>query len=229
MREWVNLPTGWIESRGLLQFRWGEGGADNVAALMLLAVIAHHSEEFTGVAKVTYDQLGAAANLSRAKISAGLGVLEEREIIERRAGGRSGYALRNYDLKKGWGKLPAVKLYHQGRVLAFDEFRLRNRVELDALKLYFLFVARRDRTTNMAHISYDGIEERTGVARQQIKRALSLLAANGLVHVEHRRSEGLDPRISNAYRLPQIEPYRHMGTYGRMVDIDPTGGAGAGL
>ena len=43
-------------------------------------------------------------------------------------------------------------MYSSGRIIAFDEFRLRKVIELDALKLFFLFVARRDQKTNLANI-----------------------------------------------------------------------------
>jgi hypothetical protein len=72
MRDWVRLPTGWIRDHGLTEFRWaGPDKADHTAALMVLAVIAHHADDQSGIARRTYDQLGAATGLSRAKISGG--------------------------------------------------------------------------------------------------------------------------------------------------------------
>jgi hypothetical protein len=54
--------------------------------------------------------------------------------------------------------------------------------------------------------------------RGRIKSALSLLAAQGLVHVEHTKSFKSGYGIANAYRLAFIEPRVHMGTYGRGMD-----------
>lgn len=214
MREWVSLPTSWIEEGGLEEFTWGsEGGSDNTAALMVLMVVAHHAERETGVARVTYDEMADRTSLSRTKISAALNLLSERSIIGPIR--QSTYRLCRYSLSGGWGKLPAVGLYRNGRIVAFNEFHLRNRTELDALKLYFLFVARRDNRTNMAHITYEQIEDRSGVARYNIKSALSLLAANALVHVEHIPSQFDEGITSNAYRFPQLNSYIHMATRGR--------------
>jgi hypothetical protein len=39
---------------------------------MLLAPIAHHANDESGVARITYDQLGTTAGLSRVKSSGGL-------------------------------------------------------------------------------------------------------------------------------------------------------------
>jgi hypothetical protein len=49
--------------------------------------------------------------------------------------------------------------------------------ELHALKLYYLFARRRSNQTNMAHLSYDTIEEFTGIERTRIRRAISFLSA----------------------------------------------------
>src|ERR1700686_4548251 len=107
--------------------------------------------------------------LSRAKLSNGLDVLEAQQTIIREPEGRSTLGLANYDRTGGWGKLPARRLYSMGRIAAFTDFHLRSPAELVALKLYFLFVARRGNDTNMANISFDKIEEYTGLERHRIK------------------------------------------------------------
>ena len=216
LRPWIKLPNRWIEARGLRDFRWAHGqGANNLAALMSLVVLSHHADAESGLARLTYDELCWATALSRAKLSAGLGVLAEHRLIGREAGGRSTYQLSDYDPAQGWAKFPARGLYRDGTVAAFDEFRLRLPAELDALKLYFLFASRRDRETNMAKISYETIEDYSGVGRNAIRRALSVVAANGLIHVEHIPSAVSDYGFAYAYRLAHLDPYRHMGTLGR--------------
>ena len=45
--------------------------------------------------------------------------------------------------------------------------------ELHALKLYYLFARRRSNETNMAHLSYDKIEEYAGIERHRIKPAIA--------------------------------------------------------
>jgi hypothetical protein len=170
-----------------------------------------------GVSRLTYDDLTWRASLSRAKVSDGLDVLQHHGIIERHAGGRSLFGFPDYNPNDKWVAFPARGLYHEGRVEAFVEFRLRRRAELDALKLYYLFALKRDADTNIARIGYDKIEEQSGVPRGQIRRALTVLGANGLVHVERLPSDVSDYGVSNGYRLTHLYPRMHMGTTGRSM------------
>lgn len=215
---WTRLPSAWIDEGGLRKFRWDRTGADNLAALMTLAVIAHHIERDTGIARLTYGELSDMTSLSRAKVSAGLSLLAARALIDRAPEGRSSYGLRNYDPLSGWAKFPARGLYQNGVVWAFTEFRLRRRTELEAMKLYYLFAARRSRETNMAKIGYDKIEDYTGVPRNNIRGALTVLRANGLVHVERLSSDLSEHGVANAYRLTYLDSHMHMGTTGRRND-----------
>lgn len=218
MKEWVRLPTKWIQSGGLRSFHWDANrGSDNIASLMALLAIAHHVDDESGVARLTYTDLAICTNLSRAKLSGGLSVLEENNIIDREPHGRSTYRLVYYG-RAPWGKLPARRLYQHGRIAALSDFYLRKPVELNALKLFFLVVERRNNNTNFANISYEKIQEYSGIQRHHIKSAISFLAANGLLYVEHVPSEVSNYGISNAYRLPYIDPYAHMGTIGRGLD-----------
>lgn len=222
LRDWVRLPSKWIEEGGLRPLRWGSAetpGADNTAALMVLAVIAHHAEDESGEAKLTYDQLCLITGLSRAKVAGGLNILEKIKVISRAPNGRSTFQLTDYDRGGGWCKLPAKKLYVSGRIVAFDDFKLRTVSELHALKLYFLFAARRGNDTNMAHLSYDKIHEYSGIERNRIKTGISFLASIGLVHVEHLPSLQNERGIFNAYRLAFLNFHVHMGTTGRGMDV----------
>lgn len=213
---WVMLPSGWINEGGLKQFRWGGVlGSNAAAALMVLVPILHKADRATGIARVTYNDLELATSLSRTKIAAGLAFLEKQGIIQRSENARSTYVLSKFDPSAGWAKFPALKLYREGRIAFFDELNLRKRAELDALKLWYLFAARRDKEVNIAKVTYDQIEETTGIARDRIKSGLSMLAANGLIHVEQIPSRHSDYGIANAYRLPQIDSSRHMGSTGR--------------
>jgi len=215
---WMRLPSGWIERGGLAQLSWhykGKG-SDNTAALMALTAIAHGANEDTGVARVTYDQLCEVTGLSRAKLSNGLEVLKNIKVVESGAPKpRSTYGLSDYDPLRGWAKFPVKSMYASGRILAFDEFRLRKVVELDALKLFFLFVTRRDQRTNFANIGYDKIHEYSGVKRDRIKSAISFLASLSLIYVEQIPSQINTYGISNAYRIAGIDPFNHRGTRSR--------------
>jgi hypothetical protein len=87
------------------------------------------------------------------------------------------------------------------------------------LKLYLLIVSRRDRTNNLAHITYDRIEEYSGIDRDNIKTAISILAAIGMVHVEHLPRQISQYGFSSAYRIVHLDTYRHMGTTGQNLDL----------
>ncbi|KSV67252.1 hypothetical protein N182_34030 [Sinorhizobium sp. GL2] len=216
MKAWVKLPTVWINAGGLQAFRWDPGkGSNNIAALLCLMVIAHHTDPGTGEASVTYDTIELATGMSRAKISGGLDVLENLMLIERRVEKRrSTYKLVGMDPHAGWGALPAKSLYSGKEITFLRDFKLRSAIELNALKLYFLFVARRSRETNSANISYDKIAEYSRIPREKIRSALSLLVTHGLVHVDHIPSEQSKYGVSSVYRIPHIRPYQHLGTSG---------------
>ncbi len=225
LQAWVRMPNAWIEDGGLVELRWVRGqGAANLAALMALMVLNHHVDHALGVSRLTYDALSDMTGLSRSKLSAGLKVLEAKNLITRRHDGRSGYLLAKYGDPCTWAQLPANGLYRHGVVAAFAEFKLRHAAELEALKLYLLFASRRDRRTNMAHTTYDRIEYLTGIARGNIKRALNVLAANGLVHIEFVDSQFSENGIANAYRLAHLNTRRHMATMGRrdLAALRPT-------
>ncbi len=161
MRTWVAVPTAWIEDRGLKQFSWtnGGGGSDEVAALVCYILIAHHTDSF-GMARLTYDKINLISGLSRAKISRGLDVLVERELIAKEVQ-QSVLSLSRLDTSvRGWGMLPAKGLYTTtGKISFFQPPHLRSRAELDALKLYLLFVSRRDINRNVVDLSYDKISD----------------------------------------------------------------------
>ncbi len=218
MRRWVQLPTQWIlKDKGLTWFRWGGldgAGADNVAALILLLVIAHHAEEETGRAEITYDEIEKVAGLSRAKISKALGILEQRGLVTRKVGGRSFFQLAGYGMPP-WAKLPAKHLYAAGKITAFRDLSLRQRSQLDALKVYLLVAAFRSNETNVANISYDVIEDYTGIDRNRVKAATSVLASWSMVYIDHKPSTNNPYGVANAYRLPGLDSFNHAGTTGR--------------
>ncbi|HEY5363861.1 MAG TPA: hypothetical protein VIJ49_06650 [Aestuariivirga sp.] len=220
-RNWVKLPTRWIEDGGLDQLRWAKDGSSCTAALMLLIVVAHNADD-AGSSSITYDEFGIVTGLSRTKVSHGLNLLCALKILERSTTKQSQFKLSSFDPLKGWGKLPARRLYHGDRILAFKDFHLRKVTELDALKMYLAFVARRDNSTNLVHITYKQIEEYADIRQERIKSALSLLTVNGLVHVEHVRSSASSFGISNAYRLVHLDTFNHLGTSGRKM-IDGSG------
>ena len=216
-REWVKLPTAWINDGGLKSFGWKTNGSGNVAALMLLIVIAHRVDEETGLVKATYSELQDATLLSRTKISQGLQILVERDLIANVLGVRSHYRLSGHG-QTPWGKLPAKKLYRDDVVQAFSRFTLRHKAELSALKLFLFLIARRDNATNLASASFKTMSSSTGILEHDIRSALDILVLNGLIHIEPlRRVNG--EGYFHAYRIAHIDPFRHMGTSGRSDEI----------
>ena len=211
----VKMPSAWINDGGLRAFTWKPNGSDNLAALMVLIVIVQHMDPDDGVARLTFTQIADMASIGREKVARALDLLAARGLIERWTDGRSTYQVVGYDPAGGWAKLPVKGLYHNGVVAAFQEFRLRRRAELDALKLYLLFAARRSNDTNLAKIGYDKIEDYTGVTRPHIRSALSVLGAHSLVQIERFDSLMSDSGVANAYRLSHLDSYRHIGTIGR--------------
>jgi len=211
----VKMPSAWINDGGLCDFKWRPKGSDNLAALMLYVIIVQHMDPDDGVARLTFTQLADMASVGREKVSRGLDILADRKLIERWTDGRSTYQVSDYEPRGGWAKLPVKGLYHNGVVSAFQDFRLRRRAELDALKLYLLFAARRSNETNMAKIGYEKIETYSGVAKPYIRSALSVLSAHGLIQIERFDSALSDSGVANAYRLSHLDSYRHMGTTGR--------------
>lgn len=216
----VKMPTGWVEEGGLKNFDWKlNKGPNNIAALIVLTALLHRMDKDVGICRMTYNDIERATNISRAKVAAGLDTLADQDLIVREAAGRSTYQIKNYNAQLGWAKFPAGKMYFNDGIMFFRNCHLRKRTELDALKLFFLFASRRDRNTNMAKISYDKITEMTGITRFNIRPAISFLAANNVVHVEHLKNQ-YDHGIANAYRLAQLDGYRHMGTIGRNDEYD---------
>lgn len=213
---WVMMPSKWILDGNLRGFTWAKNeGANNLAALMVLAPILHHMDRQSGNSFLTYDDLELATSLSRHKISDGLQVLKARNIINASHQRRSIYEVANFNPLIGWAKLPARGLYRDGRISFFDELNLRKRSELDAMKLWYFFAARRDNDVNLAKVTYDQISIGTGISRERIKSGVSILAANSMIHIEHIPSRQSEYGVASAYRFPQIDSSRHMGTVGR--------------
>ncbi|NYT30536.1 hypothetical protein [Rhizobium sp. WYCCWR 11128] len=227
LQKFVKLPSYWIEKEnGLRQFTWASGGSDNTAALLALLAIAHRVDE-EGVARATYDQLEAALDISRAKLAAGLKILFEKGLLEHEPEGQSTYRLPRYGEQgtgfgQGWGKLPARAMYHDGVLKGFKDFRLRKAVELHAVKIYLLFVARRNSAYNHVVLSWPKISEYSGVPADQIKAATSLLIENRVITVDSGRESRAADRYSqpSVYRIVHVDPHVNNGTTRANYDMD---------
>lgn len=219
-KTWVKLPTYWIEQHRLKEFRWDHSeGSSATAALMVLMVLAHEMNEDSGVVRVTYDTICEATNLSRTKVAHGLRYLEMKQLIGRQLGKNSVYQIAGYPLDRPWGKLPCHGLYQGNVIAAFKHFKMRSRTELDALKLYFLFVSRRNKDINATQISYDKITEYTAIDRNRIKSAVSFLIFQHLVNVETEQSRRSLFGMSHIYRLTHIDPRFDPRAYAEQSDL----------
>ena len=227
MRRWVKLPSEWIEDGGLHAFRWSMKepgvGASEAAALMVLLAIAHRADLGTGVARITYGELVAATGISRSKIADGLDILEARGVIVRCVAGRSTFALTSYGPGDRWAQVPAKPLYDStGAIMAFEDFHLRKRAELDALKIYLAIAARRDTQQNIAWMTYEKIRTYAGVEYGYIKPALGLRNINHLITVDTKLRADGEHGVVNGYRLRHIDSRQHAGTTGRALLGEPT-------
>lgn len=226
MKQWVRMPAFWVRNEDelpLAKMKWvGPKKSDQIAALLIYPVLVHHAnEEVTshlperGLCKLTYSTIGNLSGLSRAKIAGGLKILESMGLISLFGTGRDNvYQISNFENVRGWGKLPASGLYSDDRksIPVFHRFQLRSKNELSALKIYYLLVAMRDNASGYARVGYEKIQNYTGVPRNEIKSALSLLINLGLIHVDSGKSAVVDFGTVNLYRLRYLEPYKHRGT-----------------
>ncbi|WP_309046004.1 hypothetical protein [Marinobacter sediminicola] len=231
MKSWVKMPSYWVREESsppLTQLRWsGDQKADQIAALMIYIVLAHHANdsptaEFPepGYCRLTYERLLDITGLSKAKISGGIKVLRALGLVSVETSGRVNiYKVANFGQKGGWAKLPSKGLYSKDlqRIPVFHEYKLRSKVELNALKIYFLILSFRSNDTNYAVISYERMTTYTGIVRNDIRPAVSLLVAQGLIHVDQKSTAHNDFSTSNMYRPCYVEPYRHLGTAGRAM------------
>lgn len=231
METWVRLPTKWIlnteEDSFLKNLRWTTDGPNshNTASLMvLLAIASNTSHRETrknpkiGKVDLSYTDLTDITSISRKLVSEGLKKLINAGLVEKDSSNKvNQYSLCDFSGSEGWGKLPAKKLYNERieSIKAFKNFTLRNKVELNALKLYFLIVALRDNDSNHSLMTYKTIRKYTGIPQNDINAAISLLISSELIRVTKIESKNYKDAVVNAYRLVGINPYKHAGTSGK--------------
>lgn len=217
---WRKFPAEWIlEDEGILKsLRWkGAEKSDYVAALMLYIALIHHTddqhEEYESTTvRVSYSGLENTTGLSRPKVSNGLSLLISRGLIFRDSskGTTNEYRITNYDKNGGWRKLPVRGLYKGDiQIDAFKDFTLRSKVELNALKLYFLLIALRNNATGYTKVSYEKIHERIGIRKDDIKPAISRLINVGLINLDKKADPG--EYQHNVYWVRYIDRGRHSG------------------
>jgi DNA-binding transcriptional ArsR family regulator len=222
-QEWGRIPTAWIEAGGLQdRLSWKDHGTAASAAMRLYTVLGHRLRHEEGIVHASYTELEEAACLARASVSKGLGVLRDVGLIAREAPeGQGSYAFIGYDHQRGWAKLPARPLYDGQAFRPFKSWTMRGRAERDAIALYLLLAARRDREANVAYLTYNSIEERTGLYDARITKGMHILANSGMIGITDRQRL-LKLGVSREYRLLGLDTYNHSGTTGRARTINET-------
>ncbi|MGZ8189119.1 MAG: helix-turn-helix domain-containing protein [Methylosarcina sp.] len=152
MKEWARMPSFWLrdeENLPLPAMKWsGSSKSDQIAALMLYVVLVQNACDKpnagrleVGQCSLTYTEISDITGLSRAKIAGGLKILLELGVISSVGEGRNNiYYIENFENRGGWSKLPAKGLYSKdlSRIEAFQNFHLRSKNELNALKIYLI-------------------------------------------------------------------------------------------
>jgi hypothetical protein len=183
--------------------------------------ICHHvndvpTAEFPepGFARLSYSDFQKITDRSRPKISGGLKKLVELNLIEAdKAAKANVYKIVRYDPEKKWAKLPLKYLYGKNypEIAVFHKFNFRSKVELDALKLYLLFIAFRNNELNHAIISYEKISQYTGISENNIRSAVSLLINLDLISIDKIQNAQVRSRMNNLYRIKGIRSRKHLG------------------
>jgi hypothetical protein len=194
-KAWARLPNAWIYADGLRAFsaapsRRGESGAAlKILIAILLRAVNRKADEALpdqGSALVTYDELMALTNLSRAMIAQGVAFLHKNGVVtaETTPGKTTRYVVRDYGAADKFGRIPKGKLYRgAGRdaLLTLHDLSLRNEADVNALKLYLLICGLQINTRRAALVNYTTIWQKTAIPEAKIRRGLSVLFEHGLV------------------------------------------------
>lgn len=186
--------------------------AVGTAALMLYVALLFMSEELPEetalgvvlnkhIAAASYDDLHDATALSRSLISKGLTRLVDLQLIKP----TGSHQKRRYELawsEGGWFKLPCQAIVRSGVILPFQNFTLRSKHELYAMKIYLYLAARRDNYKDFTLASYETISESAKVPERHIRKALVTLSLTGLlVDINRDREDGDKVYGPNMYYL----------------------------
>ncbi|MBL4602975.1 MAG: hypothetical protein JKY84_09520 [Emcibacteraceae bacterium] len=218
--EWASLPTDWIKnkSNGLSLFGGNDIGHKCAALKIYIAIVLKakfsKTEETThGVAQVTYDEFENFTGLSRALISSGIKFLADHHLITKTLIGRKQlYKLVNFHQPKYWTKMPKRHILTGKKQCYLHNISPRRRSDLNALRIYLLFLALRDVRTNEAKISYTKLTEYIGLQRNQIRNALSILVESDLLYITNQHDYSTTLNQSNKYFIRGFYDFRNQAT-----------------
>lgn len=101
-----------------------------------------------------------------------------------------------------WFKLPCRAILRTGVLGPFTTFTMRTKHELHAMKLYLYLAAVRPNISESTMVSYETIHQRTGVPENDIRRAINVLNASGLLlNIDREYSRTLKVNEANKYYL----------------------------
>lgn len=189
---WAKLPTVWIRyGNKLRNFSVKDIGASIAGLKIYLAIVLkanyEPNDDFdkSGCAAISFSEFEDLTGMSRALVAQGVKKLKEQDLIVIEKTGRPNiYRLEDFDDKRGWSKLPKRYLFGSkklGKIQKITEFSMRHRAHLNALRIYLLLLA--NGNGKWALLSYDKITEYTGMSRELIHPAISVLIDMQLINV----------------------------------------------
>lgn len=212
--QWHRLPTAPVMA-ALPQLSWstaiGVQPATETAALMLFVALNYMATtwtddggkgQFHALAEGTYVDLGEATGLSRKLISGGLQRLAALGLIEPEGSHQKRRYKINWPAEHRFFKLPCQAIVSGNVIRPFENFTMRSKHELHAMKLYLYFAAIRGNHSFYSMASYERIFERTRVPERDIRKAISVLINAGLLmSVDRDHRQMLDKNEPNKYYL----------------------------
>jgi len=207
---WAKMPIAWIRHEDKLRlFKVGDIGSSIAGlkiymALVLTANFLENDEfEVNGCSAVSYTTLEALTGMSRALVASGIEKLKNVGLVVIHKKGRPNvYRLTGFNDLRGWAKLPKSYLYgskRHGQIQKIAEFSMRHRAHLNGLRIYLLLHAFRNGRS--AQLSYDKMTEYTGISRELIHPALSVLMDLQLISVSNDEAPETKYRNPNKYLL----------------------------
>jgi len=206
--QWAKFPTQWMKPSTsadgeeqhfpLTELTWSSYAGTAIAAVLVLIALSirlnqSHKGKFEAGAvrstsvSVTFEDLRQMTGLAKTSISGALMLLQGLGAIHmERVGRANSYELLGLAQGGGWRQLP------QGWLLKRDgAFKLkqipRNRLALNALKVYLLLIYLRNSEHNTTSVSFTSITRWTGVRREDLPNALSTLSMMQLAKISFAR------------------------------------------
>ncbi len=216
---WSKFPSAWLRAKDkhpLEELKWSEHRTQGTASLVLLIALSirlNLSHKSVPVAErkpkvaVTYKEFEDLTGFARATISKALMLLEGMgAITTERVGRRVLYGLPQTAVPGEFCQLPQQYLLDgkEAELRRLKNLPTNRRACLNAMKLYVLFLAHRNVRWNTTAIGYEAIMKQTGMRREDIPEAFSLLVAHELA----RATDADDDREQD-----KSKRYRILGLY----------------